>query len=235
MATSPERVRAALLRVTKAAQAELRAVAAAASREPAEWRAAIFAAAPLIVSEYAPAASTLGLDWFDDIRTDAAPGQIYTPTPRLLVTDDDVAQMVAATTEMLHNVEIEIADEVEKLIAEAEAAAEAALQHQVAAGFRDTVMGNATDDPAALGWQRFTRTGGCKFCLMLAGRGAVYTEASVRFAAHTDCNCLAGPSYDPDAPQADVLQYVASRRTRSDADRARVREYLNEHFPDAHG
>lgn len=233
MATPPEQVRTALQRVTEAAQAELRAVAAAAPKDPAGWRAAIFATAPLIVSEYAPAAATLGLDWFDDIRTDAKPKQLYTPTPRLLVTDDDVAQMVAATTEPLHD--LNLAEEIEKLIAEAEAATEAALQHQVAAGFRDTVTGNSEDDPDALGWQRFTRSGSCKFCQMLSARGAVYTEHSVKFAAHTNCHCIVGPSYDPNAPKADVIQYVASRRNRSAEDNARVRAYLNENFPDARG
>lgn len=231
MPTAPERVRAALLRVTGAAQAELRAVAAAAPREPEAWRASLFATVPLIVSEYAPGASTLGLDWFEEIRDAAAPRHRFTPTPRLLVTDDDVAAMVAVKTAALR----EVQDDVEALIAEAERLTEAAVQRQVASGFWDTVVGNTADDPDAVGWQRFTRDGGCKFCLMLAARGAVYTEASARFAAHTNCNCVVGPSYDPHAPKADVLQYVASRRKRSDADRARVREYLNEHFPDARG
>lgn len=233
--TPPELVRKALAAVTGAAQAEFRAVAQAASDDPQEWRAALFAAAPLIVSEYSPATAALALDWFEEIRADSGPRRPYVPTPRLLVSDEDVAQMIASTTEALLDIEKQIQADVEQILAEAQAAAEAALQRQVAAGFRDTMTGNTDDDPDTVGWRRFARDGGCKFCLMLADRGAVFTETSVRFAAHKNCGCVVGQSYDPDAPRADVMQYVASRRNRSDEDRARLRAYLNENFPDAPG
>lgn len=235
MATSPEQVRTALLAVTDAAQAEVRAVSQAAPTDPEAWRAEMFAAAPLILSEYAPAATELGIDWFEEIRDEASPSGLYTPTPRLAVTDADVSAVVARTTEAFRDVTLEIAQETERLIAEMTANLEADFQRLVAAGFRETVTGNADDDPDAEGWQRFAREGGCKFCVMLADRGAVYTEASVHFAAHTNCGCVVGPSYDPDAPKADVMQYAASRRTRSEADKARLREYLNRNYPDAPG
>ncbi len=235
MATAPERVRRALLRVTDAAQAELRAVVAAAPEDPAGWRATLFATAPLIVSEYSPGASTLALDWFEEIRAEARPRSLYRPTPRLSVTDDDVSAMVARVTESLREGERFIEAETERLMAEANRLLEAEMQKTVASGFRDTMTGNTADDPAAVGWQRFTRPDGCKFCRMLADRGAVFTESTVRFAAHTNCNCVVGQSYDPDAPRADVMQFLASQRTRSDAERARLREYLNHNFPDAPG
>lgn len=246
MATSPSRVRKALQRVTAAARAELRAVAAAAPQDPAQWRAALFAATPLIVSEYNYGAATLALDWFEEIRADAKPSQPYTPTPRLTVTDEDVAAMVARITESLHEVEADRA-EVERIMAEAALLLEDRVENEAATAFRQTITQNAKDDPAAAGWRRFARPEACKFCLMLAARGAVYTESTARFAAHGaemrggrkggNCMCIAGPAYGGRGSWAEAtpMQYLASRRKRTEADKARLRDYLNHHFPDAPG
>lgn len=59
---------------------------------------------------------------------------------------------------------------------------------------RDTVRQTVIADPRARGWERVT-SGGCDFCTMLAGRGAVYTEASADFASHDHCACSAQPVY----------------------------------------
>lgn len=233
MPTAPDVVRDALLVVTAAAQSEVQAVTSAAP--PNEWRSAMFAAGPLIVAEYAPATAELGLEWFGEIRDEAKPPNAFTPTPRLTVTDDDVKAVVATLTESLRDVEQQIAKNADRLIAEMSAELEAAVQRDVASGFWDTVTGNSDDDPDSVGWQRFAREGACKFCRMLAGRGAVYTEATVRFAAHGSCHCVAGPSYDPNAPRADVMQYLGSKRERTAKERTELRAYLNHHFPDAPG
>lgn len=247
MATKPERVRKALLRVVDAASVELRAVARKAAEEPPQFRAAMFAAAPLIVSEYAPGASTLALDWYEELRDEAAPRRLYTPTQRIRVTDEDVAATVARTTEVLRDFERQVDAEAERLMAEAAANLDAEIRRQVAEGFRDTITENAKDDPDSVGWRRFARPEACKFCLMLAARGAVYTEATARFAAHGaemrggrkggECMCIAGPAFGGKEiwAEATPMQYLASRRKRSDADRARLREYLNHNFPDAPG
>lgn len=238
MATSPDLVRSALRVVTGAAQADLREAAAQAPAEdPQTLRALLFAAAPLIVSDYSDGAAALALDWFEEIREDARPPRLFTPAPVRLVTDEDVAAMVARVSEPIYRYS-ESPDpeaDLDAIAAETMRSIEAEIQLEIAAAFRDTITENADKDPDAAGWQRFARPGACKFCLALADRGAVYTRSSVRFAAHTDCSCLAGPSYDASAPRASVIQYEASSRTRSAADRARLREYLNEAFPDAPG
>lgn len=61
-------------------------------------------------------------------------------------------------------------------------------------GGRETVQATAVADPRTAGWQRVT-SGGCTFCRMLAGRGAVYSEASSDFEAHDHCACSAEPVY----------------------------------------
>lgn len=236
--TSPDRVRRALQRVTQAATADVQKVAAA-SHSPADIRAALFAATPLIVGDYGDGAAALALDWYEELRDAAKPTKGFTPSPFAVVHEEELASSVAWATQALYDLEQQRNTIADELVAEATRRSlqllEPVIQKDVASGFRDTVVNNATRDPAAAGWQRFARADGCKFCLMLAGRGAVYTEATADFAAHTDCHCLAGPSYDPHAPKASAIQYVASRRKRTAKERADVRDYLNHHFPDAPG
>jgi hypothetical protein len=59
---------------------------------------------------------------------------------------------------------------------------------------RDTIRQTTVADPRTAGWRRVT-SGGCDFCAMLAGRGAVYSEASADFASHDHCACSAEPVY----------------------------------------
>ncbi len=247
MATAPDRVRRALLRVTGAAKREVRAVVEQAPQEPSALRASLFAAAPLILNEYAPASATLATDWFEEIREEADVRRVFTPTPRLRVTDDLVSAKVASATSALRDIESRLTVDLDALTAEMMRDVEGEMEKLVATGFWDTITENSQDDPDSVGWRRFARPGACKFCLMLAARGAVYTESTARFAAHGavmrdgrkggNCMCIAGPAYatEADLVEATPIQYLASRRRRTAADRARLREYLNENFPDAPG
>lgn len=78
-------------------------------------------------------------------------------------------------------------------IAEARSAA-AGMRH-VLNGGRETITGSVRADPRARGWQRVTSANACTFCATLAGRGAVFSEDSVDFAAHDGCGCGAEPIY----------------------------------------
>ncbi|WP_166390294.1 hypothetical protein [Nocardioides ochotonae] len=122
----------------------------------------------------------------------------------------------------------------------AEVAAEVALdrlepivQKEIAAGFRDTIRDNVQRDPEAVGWQRKTRgAGSCQFCRMLAAKGAIYSKATATFAAHERCHCVAQPVWDDGVgPEASAMQYVASKRKRSAAEKKALRDYLNENYP----
>lgn len=190
----------------------------------------MFQVAPLIVADYAPAASTLGLDWYEELREAAQPASRFTPSPVTPLREDFLDGAVAWATEALREAEADIERELDKALADLMPI----IEQEVAAALRETITENSAEDPDALGWQRFARAGGCKFCLMLAARGAIFTEATARFAAHKNCNCVAGPAFS-DGPRASVEQYVASRKNRTDAERARLREYLTENFPDAPG
>ena len=100
------------------------------------------------------------------------------------------------------------------------------VQLETARPYRDTITTNRRRDPSAVGWRRIAESG-CRFCRMLAGRGAVYKAETARFASHTHCHCTAAPVFKgQDGPEASALQYVASKRRKTEADRARVRAYL---------
>lgn len=248
MAT-PSQVRRALGVIARAAAADLRTVgnAAAQTGSASETRAALFAATPLIVAEYTAGSSALALEWYEDLRDVAEVAQAFSPQPLVLVTDDELSAIVAETTSALRDIQRGIEEDIEAALAQSLELLEAEIVEEVAQAFRDTVTGNVAQDPAAVGWRRFARPEACKFCLMLAARGAVYTEATARFAAHGavmrgnrkggNCMCIAGPAFGGKETWAEAtpMQYVASQSKRTPAQREALREYLNTNFPDAPG
>lgn len=251
--TTPEQVRSGLQIVTTAASSDLRA-AAEAEEAPATLRAALFAATPLVIAEFGSAAAALGAEWYEELRDTAAlVGQITrTFRPRLILpaTEEQIAATVAKTTEDLYSLErdtsarvIDFEEAKQRILKDIADETEQA----VANALRQTVTWNVAEDPDAAGWRRFARPEACKFCLMLAARGAVYTEATARFAAHGalmagqrkggNCMCIAGPAFGgPEVwSEATPMQYVASRKKRTPKQSAALRDYLNQNFPDAPG
>lgn len=255
MATSPDAVRSGLQIVTRAARRDLREVAAAAPKDASGLRAVLFAATPLIVSEYVAGTAALALDWYEELRDAAQVASRFAPRPLALVTEDDVRAAVATATEALFEIEQGFVREIEKsaeeqireALTESLSLLELEVEEQVVSGFTDTVTGNVEEDPDAAGWRRFARPEACKFCKMLAARGAVYTRETARFAAHGavmggnrkggNCMCIAGPAFGGKDiwAEATPMQYLASKKRRTPEQRAALREYLTENFPDAPG
>lgn len=63
------------------------------------------------------------------------------------------------------------------------------LQRVITDGARQTIVGSVARDPGNVGWARIG-AGGCTFCAMLIGRGAVYgSEATASFESHDRCRC----------------------------------------------
>lgn len=93
-------------------------------------------------------------------------------------------------------------------------------------GGRSTIAATTIADPAVAGFRRVTSGDACKFCALLATRGAVYSATTSRFAAHDGCSCSAEPAYG--GPGVPVAPYIARDLTpdqRADANR-RVREWV---------
>jgi hypothetical protein len=70
-----------------------------------------------------------------------------------------------------------------------------AVSRHVLDGGRLTVINSVYADRRAVAWYRVTSPHACDFCLMLAGRGAVYRDRTVAFKSHDHCACTARPVY----------------------------------------
>lgn len=227
MATSPDAVRGQLAVVTATVAAEVSAAAAQAPQRPVE---AALDAVSLVVPAFYDAAGSLAVSWYDEIRAEARPTTVYTPTiigdPATDWIEREVAKFARQMEGDLETLSRQMVDEAARL-----------AEKEAARGFRDTVTGNTRMDEDAIGWSRVARPGACKFCVMVASRGAVFRRETADFAAHKSCNCASRPEFrnGEHGPEASVEQYLAVQSTRTPAQREQLRKYLNEHFPDAPG
>ncbi|MFE6282441.1 hypothetical protein [Streptomyces sp. NPDC057877] len=76
-------------------------------------------------------------------------------------------------------------------------------------GDRQTTMRTFTERGEVEGWRRVAgRSSPCPFCLMLIGRGAVYSKQSARFQSHDRCSCKPELLYrhEPEPPEIRRLQ-----------------------------
>ncbi len=213
---APEEARRGLALLTSSAvsaASELVTTAADATRDR------LLAAVPQVVSFYSDGTSALAADHYDDLRDAAGLSTGYLAEPIVNLREEKLRTGVLWSVQPLYRLE---PDEVLALSRLSEV-----VQYETARPFRDTITTNTRRDPAAVGWQRVTSGVSCKFCSMLAGRGAVYRGSTARFASHPHCDCTAAPVFDGQpGEEASVLQYVASQRTRTPQQRQTLRDYL---------
>ena len=192
---------------------------------PEAVRSDLLDAVPGIIAYYSDGSSALAADFYDDERDRAAATGRFTAEPVVLDRGEKIGRAIAWAAAPLFGDDGDTPSRLAEVV-----------QMETARPFRDTVTVNRRRDPEAVGWRRVTG-GGCKFCTMLADRGAVYREDTARFASHPNCHCSAEPVFrsNDTGETASVMQYVASRRNRTPAQRRALRDYLNEHFPDVHG
>lgn len=187
--------------------------------KPEKTRDALLAFTPRLVSVYGEAAATVAADWYDDVRGKADVRSGFRARMAGLVKPDVVAERTRFGAAHLFT---------EQPTGTLDFLASSLTEYMLQPG-ADTVTTNVRRDPAASGWHREASAGACAFCVMLADRGGVYRSDTADFASHGNCSCVAVPSWDADAPEVGVVQYVASNRTQTEADRARVRSYLASH------
>jgi hypothetical protein len=186
-------------------------------------RAELLDLTPGLIAAYADGTSALAADWYDDVREEAAPRRLYVAEPVIADRNEKIGRMVAWASEALFAPEPDVQQVALRLLPN--------VQKEIARPFRDTITTNTVRDPASVGWRRVSSGKGCKFCRMLSDKGAIFKESTARFAAHESCHCSAAPVFDgQDGPEANVMQYVASHKRRSEKDRARLREYLNANY-----
>lgn len=225
MSAPPSDVRTGLAVVTATAAAE---VAATLEEAPAQPLDLLMEFVPSLVDLYLDATAALALEWYEELREEAGARAAFTPT---LVTNLDVAKIrdsigyaVRTTQRELEALTIQAEQEslriLERLLPP--------LEREIATGFWDTTTDNTRRDPEATGWQRFARPGACPFCRFLADKGAIFKKTTANFAAHTNCKCVVRAAFKGGdyGPEASVLQYVASKKNRTAADRERLRAAL---------
>lgn len=171
---------------------------------------------PALIDTYGLAAATVAADWYDDLRDKVGVRGRFTAIPAEIPDSGGHALIGWALTEATD-------------LATFQTLIEGGTQRRIANFGRLTVTESAVADPRADGWQRVSR-GGCTtgFCDMLAGRGAVYSEATADFAAHDHCQCVATPAFSGE-PRP-VKPFTPSTRQATDADRARTRTWIREHL-----
>lgn len=182
---------------------------------PEQAREALMDTLPQLLGIYGSASASLGADWYDEMRDlIGARGSFAAIAAELPDAGRAYALAGAATT----------APKVGALTLETvRSLAEGGVQRFVADMDRGSVMASSVADPVTVGWQR-VGSGECGFCALLISRGAVYTESSVRFGSHDSCRCAAVPAFGGEPRM--VEPYSPSSRRISDADRARVREWI---------
>ncbi|GAA2071849.1 VG15 protein [Williamsia deligens] len=209
MATTPTQLRSQLVLLSDNAEADLAALWA--QLNAATVHDGLFDVLPAIVDDYGDAAATLTADWYDEHRAELnVPGRFAADIP---ANPQLGAEALAGWGNQLAQANWDTAL----------AQISGGLVLRVFTASRDLLTAATVDDPHARGWQRAGR-GECGFCRMLIGRGAVYTKASVRFGAHDHCKCVAVPAFSHRA--VPVKPYRATDRSITDADRARVRDWI---------
>lgn len=186
-------------------------------RDARDAKEALMDLLPDVVETYGLAAGSIAADYYDDLREEVGAPKRFTaivPDPG----DTNTTGLVAWALDQAQD-----GDGFRGLI-------EGGVQKRIANGARNVITTSSIADPSADGWLRIG-AGGCDFCAMLVGRGAVYTEASVDFASHDHCNCSASPAFDTEQVKAVRSEYATSARRRSAAtkakDNARVREWID--------
>lgn len=224
---SPVEAREALELVTMTAVAEAVALPSRLSGSPEARRLALLETVPALIAYYSDGSSALAADFYEEERDLAGVRSRFAVQPIVQERTAEQRAAVAWAAAPLFDEALDVT--VESRLA-------GVVQIETARPFRDTVTQNARLDPDAAGWRRIANPSACKFCVMLAGRGAVYKRPTVQFASHENCFCSAQPVWSTDdTVEANEFQYMASLRQRTPAQRAKLRDYLNGNYPDSPG
>lgn len=218
---SPRESRAELKRLTETAVSEGGELLSRLPGTAEQRRALLLDGVPGLIDYYAEGSAALAADFYEEQRDLADVRETYTAELVLVDRTVKIRRAIVWAAEPLALLDEELAG---KRLAEV-------VQLESARPYRDTILTNQSRDPAAVGWRRVT-AGGCKLCRMLADRGAVYKESTARFATHPNCSCTAQPAFGANdfGEEASTIQYVASRRSRTPAQREALRNYLDSFY-----
>jgi len=215
---SPRESRAALKLLTTEAVGMSLDLLARIKGSPEVRRAALLDGVPGLIGYYSDGSAALAADFYDEERELAGVSSRFTSEAVVLDRTVKIRRGIAWASDPLF---VDDRDLAGARMAEI-------VQLNTARPFRDTILTNRQNDPAAIGWKRVT-SGGCAFCKALASRGATYKEETAHFASHPNCHCTAAPVFrnGETGPEASVTQYMASRRNRTPEQRERIRDWIS--------
>lgn len=218
---SPAESRAALELVTSRSVADGLEIANRTTGDPVARRLVLLETVPGLITYYGEAAATLAADLWDEERAAANVVTAFTAATVVLDRVVKIRRGIAWAAEPWFTGTGNPSGRLAEVI-----------QLETAKSYRETILQNRRNDPAAAGWKRVTSGKACKMCRMLADRGAVYKAATARFATHPKCHCTATPVFQGGrtGEEASVMQYTASKRKRSPQQQAQLREYLNKYY-----
>lgn len=189
-------------------------------RDARDAKEALMDLLPEVVDTYGLAAGSIAADYYDGLREEAAVAKRFTAIVPDPGGTDTRSLVLWALGEAKDGAGFQ------SLI-------EGGVQKRIANGARNVVTTSSIADPSAKGWMRIG-AGECDFCAMLVSRGAVYSEASVEFAAHDHDNCGAAPAFNSEQVKAVKSEYVPSAKRRAEATKARendaAREWIANHL-----
>jgi len=188
---------------------------------PTELAVALFDLLPGLVDTWGEASAAAAADWYDELRdTEDIPGRFNAIVEPL---GDLGAEALAGwAAEPLHLPDPDVLS--------ARSRVEDGFQKRLVNSANLVVTGAAAEDPNARGYMRQTRPGACKFCIMVASRGAVYTKKSATFACHGFCYCEAVPAWGGKA--LPVGPYKPSERPNNAEEKARVKKWIADNLSD---
>ena len=213
---TPQQSRSALAAVTSSAVDEAVGLSRSFGGGPEVRRAAMLEAVPMVIAYYSDGSAALAADYYMDERVAQAASGSYVAAPMVLDRTVRIRRAVAWAADPM----FEGGDFSSRL--------RQVVQSEVARPFRDTIRGNRLADSQAIGWRRITGGHGCGFCKMLADKGAVYSKETVYFASHDSCDCSSQPVFRGGdvGEEASVIQYMASKRRRTEAEKAEIRYWV---------
>lgn len=195
-----------LTRHHRAAQVKLRAIALRDyvqlwplwRGDDASFNRLVVATLPLVRAHNQLSASVAAA-YFDDFRSAEDPGGTASPIVADPVPDEQIEGSLHVTGRVMTSKALAAGLSPDAAMQQALVRTSGAVVRHVLAGGRDTLVTSAIEDAQAVGWSRVTASRPCAFCAMLASRGPVYGEESVRFKAHDHCSCMAEPAYEGSA------------------------------------
>jgi hypothetical protein len=185
---------------------------------PEVRRAGLLEAVPEVIGYFTEGSAALAADFYADERDLAGVRGLFAVDLKINDRTVKIRRAVAWASDPLFNGDDEAAG---KRLAQV-------VQLETARPYRDTILDNRRRDPESVGWTRIASPSACGFCRLLASKGAIFKKETADFAAHDGCGCTAAPVFRGGemGPEASALQYIGSKRKRTPAEKAALRDAI---------